>query len=188
MTDGWAVAVLLAGTVLLAGRGPWLRRRRLQHHARVATRRLQRGAQVDLARLTRATRSHPKKDWQVGDELGSDPTASIFGPDLIGDFYQVVLAELQAWADEAGEELDSLRGPRLTDRRVALRRLRAEIRDLCGAIEEREAFWQQTFATAPEEAGEATARVRQRSSEASRVPPGPEPSPHGTARVVTEAV
>ena len=148
MADGWAAGVLTAGMVLLAVRGPWERRRRLEHHASVAARRLQKGAQADLARLAARTQTRPEPIHATGEVLLPDPAGSIFGPDLIGDFYRVVIAELQIWADEAGEELERLHGHRLQARRAALRELRAEIRALCAEIEEREAFWHEALAMA----------------------------------------
>jgi hypothetical protein len=151
MADGWAAGVLAAGMVLLAGRGPWERRRRLEHHAGVAARRLQKGAQADLVRLTARTQTSPEPIQPTGEVLLPDSAGSIFGPDLIGDFYRVVIAELKIWADEAGEELERLHGRKLQARRAALRELRAEIRALCVEIEEREAFWQEALAlTEPE--------------------------------------
>ena len=65
----------------------------------------------------------------------------ILGPDLIGEFHRIVVAELQTWADEAGEEMDRLRGRELAAKRASLRALRAEIRAVCAEIERREATW-----------------------------------------------
>jgi hypothetical protein len=83
-------------------------------------------------------------------EAGSpSPSEMLLGPDLIGDFHRLVIAELRNWADEAAQELGRLRGRHLAERRVALRKLREEIRVLCDEIAAREAIW--TAMAHPEE-------------------------------------
>lgn len=141
MADTWAAAVLSAGAALVAGQAPWERHQRRQHHARVAARRLHRQAQTDLARLTEQTRARQEQIPSVGENLPPDQDGSFVKSDPIGDFYRVVIAELQTWANEAAEEIEQLRGRRLATRRAALRALRAEIRSLCAEIEAQEAVW-----------------------------------------------
>ena len=158
MADNWAAMILTAGTAALAVRTHWRRRQRRQHHARVAARRLQRVAQADLARLDDRNRTLQE---QVRRSLGPDGGPdTLLGPDLIGDFHRLVIAELRVWADEVAEELERLRGRRLEARRQALRKLRAEIRALCAEIEEREAMWAATAQIAsPEGADPVPASV-----------------------------
>jgi hypothetical protein len=147
MADTWAAMILTAGTAVLAGQGPWRRYQRRQHHARVAARRLQRDGQADLTRLDDRNRVLQEQVHRsLGPECAPD---SLFGPDLIGDFHRLVIAELLVWADEAAKELERLSGRRLEARRQALRKLRTEIRALCAEIEEREAVWATVEVVAP---------------------------------------
>ena len=139
MVNTWTAAALSGGAALLAGQSPWEHYQRRQHHTRVAARRLHGQAQTELYRLAGQTRV--RQEPFAGPDVLPDQTASIFGPDLIADFYRVVIAELQTWADEAAVELEHLRGRRLAARRTALRNLRAEIRVLCAEIEEQEERW-----------------------------------------------
>lgn len=135
MADGWAAIVLVGGAAVAAGQGSWFRHQRRQHHARVAARRLQAQAQADLTRLAKLTQPLEPAPGPGSSTIEEGP---IFGPDLIGDFYRVVVAELQAWSDEAAVELEQLHGRRLLARRAALRALRTEIRAICTEIEERQ--------------------------------------------------
>lgn len=140
MGTTWAEVVLSAGSSLLAGRSPWERRRRSQHHARVAVRRLRRGALADLARLEERSRALLDVQRPLG-ATGDHATDARLGPDRIGDFHRLIMAELKVWADEAAQEMEGLPGHELEGRRAALRRLRAEIQDLCAEIAERQAMW-----------------------------------------------
>jgi len=141
MAGSWAGALRSAGAALLAGQVPWELHQRREHHTRVAARRLHRHAQTELARLSDQARARQERLRITGENLPSGLAGSIFGPDLIGDFYGVVIAELQTWANEAAGELEQLHGRRLAARRTALRNLRAEIRVVCAEIEEHQAKW-----------------------------------------------
>jgi hypothetical protein len=150
MANEWLAVALSTGVVLLAGQRQWERHQRRQRHARVAARRLQGQVRTELARLDQRNEALQE---QIRTALGAsalaDPEA-YFGPDLLADFYRIVLSELQVWAEEADEELDGLRGRRLASRRADLRALKAEIEEVCREIEAHQAKWASALAHSDE--------------------------------------